>query len=307
MNKLLAIVIPAYKSHFLKETLDSLCKQTCKDFILYIGDDCSPFNIKEIVDTYIDHIQIVYYRFQNNLGKIDLVGQWERCIALSKEPWIWLFSDDDTMDETCVERFYEAIKLFPNQEIFHYNVNVIDQNSNIIKRTRFPKVLSSQDFALGKLKGILNSYVVEYAFSRNIYEKNQGFQKFDLAWNSDDATWIKFGISNGIKTITGACVNWRKSSLNISPQNTNREIVLRKLNANLAYLSWLLTLSFTNKKIRFLISMTTWFMTNLITYRNALSNIEQDKWIRKYCQTINKFYCYPFCKIYIFIKQLLKS
>ena len=38
----LAIVIPAYKSTFLPAALDSIAAQTCQDFTLYIGDDCSP-------------------------------------------------------------------------------------------------------------------------------------------------------------------------------------------------------------------------------------------------------------------------
>ena len=37
----LAIVIPAYKSTFLPVALDSIVAQTCKDFTLYIGGDCS--------------------------------------------------------------------------------------------------------------------------------------------------------------------------------------------------------------------------------------------------------------------------
>lgn len=36
----LAIIIPAYKATFLKQTLDAFEAQTCHDFNLYIGDDC---------------------------------------------------------------------------------------------------------------------------------------------------------------------------------------------------------------------------------------------------------------------------
>ena len=50
-NKL-AIVIPAYKSTFLAAALDSIAAQTCQDFTLYIGDDCSPNNLEEIVGRY---------------------------------------------------------------------------------------------------------------------------------------------------------------------------------------------------------------------------------------------------------------
>ena len=48
-NETLAIVIPAYKRDFLAETLQSLVNQTNQHFHLYIGDDHSPYNLKEVV------------------------------------------------------------------------------------------------------------------------------------------------------------------------------------------------------------------------------------------------------------------
>src|ERR1035437_3960780 len=108
MSKL-AIVIPAYKRMFFNEALSSIAKQTNKNFTLYIGDDCSPCNLYNIVEKYEKSIPIVYRHFDENIGRKDLVVQWERCIDLvGDEEWIWLFSDDDIMDPTCVENFYNT-------------------------------------------------------------------------------------------------------------------------------------------------------------------------------------------------------
>ena len=107
----LAIVIPAYKATFLAAALDSIAAQTCKDFTLYIGDDHSPNNLEEIVGRYREKINLVYKRFDNNLGGKDLVAQWERCIDMTQdEEWLWLFSDDDVMEPSCVENFYRVYK-----------------------------------------------------------------------------------------------------------------------------------------------------------------------------------------------------
>lgn len=43
--KKLAIIIPAYKPRFLRETLDSIAKQNNHDFTVYIGDDASPYQL----------------------------------------------------------------------------------------------------------------------------------------------------------------------------------------------------------------------------------------------------------------------
>ena len=97
MEEKIAIVIPAYKFRFLRQTLDSIVVQTCRSFTVYIGDDASPQNLKEIVSDYADKMNIVYRRFDTNLGGVDLPGHWDRCIALAKEPVVWFFSDDDLM------------------------------------------------------------------------------------------------------------------------------------------------------------------------------------------------------------------
>ena len=70
MKDALAIIIPAYKPDYLAETLESLTKQTNKDFKVYIGDDASPFSLEDIVGQFSDKLNIVYKKFDKNIGKI---------------------------------------------------------------------------------------------------------------------------------------------------------------------------------------------------------------------------------------------
>lgn len=239
MKSNLAIVIPAYKIDFFRATLDSLATQTCKDFTVYIGDDCSSADFKSLVDEYSSQLDVVYNRFDTNLGGKDLVGQWTRCIRMTKgEPWIWLFSDDDMMGTDCVEKFFEAIKEEPEYDLYHFNVEAIDENGDVfIKCREFPDVLTSLDFYKMKERDDIDSFVVEYIFRRDVYEKEGGFQKFDLAWGSDIATWVKLGNRRGIKTVKQAKVYWRKSHVNITP-NRHPEMVARKFMINIDYLQW---------------------------------------------------------------------
>lgn len=60
MEEKIAIVIPAYKCRFLRQTLDSIVVQTCRSFTVYIGDDASPQNLKEIVSDYADKMNGSY-------------------------------------------------------------------------------------------------------------------------------------------------------------------------------------------------------------------------------------------------------
>lgn len=238
MHKKLAIVIPAYKSTFLYQTLESIASQSDKRFTLYIGDDCSPYNIKSIVDDFKDRIEIVYHRFENNLGGKDLVAQWERCIALTKdEPYIWLFSDDDVMDSHCVEEFYKSVNDHPDAEVFRFDVKVVDGKGDILRVSKYPEIIKSRDLYLKKIKGSLECFVVEYIFKRDTYIREGGFVNFDLAWGSDLATWVKFGKNNGIRSLSNSCIHWRSSGENIST-DYNPEILARKISALAECLKW---------------------------------------------------------------------
>lgn len=238
--KSLAIIIPAYKKTFLKEALESIATQTCKDFTLYIGDDCSPYDLESIVNEYRNQIDLVYKRFSNNLGGQDLVAQWERCIDMShNEPYIWLFSDDDVMEKTCVEAFLNLPEHIKKNYLIHFNIKIIEMDTQLhIKQEKpFPPILTAKQYLDGKLFGIshnyLKSFVVEFIFNRNLYQKSKGFQHFDLAWGSDFLTWVKMaGYCKGIYSINQnkACVYWRKSDENISPDKS-KPVVIRKLHS----------------------------------------------------------------------------
>ena len=240
MTHQLAIIIPAYKATFLPAALDSIAAQTCKDFTLYVGDDCSPEPIGDIVEQYKDKINLVCQRFDSNLGGKDLVAQWERCIAMSQEePYIWLFSDDDVMEPNCVELLLQQIENTKGAyDLYHFDSYRIDGNGKFeLLRKPYPSVLSSYDFYKGKMLGKYDSYVVENVFSRSIYKQSGGFKNFDLAWGSDVAPWCIFSNDKGMCSVPGALLGWRRSSQNITPRKT-RETVERKLMADCAFLCW---------------------------------------------------------------------
>lgn len=237
--KKLAIVIPAFKATYLDAALNSIALQTRKQFNVYIGDDASPEDLQSISMRWEKYLPIVYHRFEFNLGMTDLVAHWHRSIALSKEPWIWLFSDDDLMDAECCDAIFQEIeRAHPNVEIFHFNVRIINNLGNLIfEPPDFPATLSIEDFAIKRFSGELSSFAPDYVFSRDAFLRSSGFQSFPRAWCSDDATWIKIAGENGIKTLVGPKISWRASDLNIS---TNHKLDgLDKLTASLHYIKWL--------------------------------------------------------------------
>lgn len=236
MNKL-AIVIPFYKASFFEETLQSIANQTNKDFILYIGDDASPDSITNLLKKYEINISIVYKRFDNNLGKTSLIKHWTRCIELTNhEKWLWLFGDDDVMPSDAVDRFYENLQKYPNEDLFRFNLQIVDANGKIIhSATTNPDRETCLSFINRRLNFQLNTTVVEYIFSRKAFNDNNGFVDFPLGWFSDDVTWLNLAKEKGILSIHGLPVSWRYSGKNISSLNIDYQ---QKVDALLLYLKY---------------------------------------------------------------------
>lgn len=235
--KSLAIIIPAYKDTYLRETLDSLVSQTINDFVVYIGDDCSPYNLKSIVNEYECKLNIVYVRFDNNLGGKSLVAQWNRCVAMSKEKYIWLFSDDDLLPPDAVERFWNFEE--SHKEIFdicRLPLELVDRNGNTtMKLEDYPRYMCSEDYLKKRLSCEILSSASEYIFTREIYNKC-GFVEFPLAWCSDDASWAQMAKEKGLYTIEGLPVQFRMSGDNISSCDDNYSA---KYYANLSFIEWI--------------------------------------------------------------------
>lgn len=238
----IAIIIPAYKRRFLHATLKSIAEQNNNNFTLYVGDDASPEDLESVVRSYEHSIKLVYHRFAHNLGKSDLAGHWERCINLSSEPLIWLFSDDDIMPPNGIERVVSASQKYGTEKVmFRLPLSVIDAEGNVISEnppfTSFEKI-SGYDFLLGKMGKGMHTAAIEYIFSRDVWLNSGGFVKFPMAWCSDDATWAAFAdYTGGMIALPGVSVGWR----NAEGQNISNSTCFdrEKLKATRLFLKWM--------------------------------------------------------------------
>ena len=154
MKNKLAIIIPAYKACFFREVLDSIVRQSNRDFTVYIGDDASPDDLESIVSDYKDKLDIFYFRFEQNWGGRDLVAHWERCIELSDEPLVWLFSDDDLMPPDAVERVIKGWKRSGECDaVFRFPLAIVDAYGEL-KYTNPPFVHLSGFYGTGLYSGV---------------------------------------------------------------------------------------------------------------------------------------------------------
>ncbi|MEM4406658.1 MAG: glycosyltransferase family A protein [Candidatus Methanomethylicaceae archaeon] len=238
----LAIVIPAYKSAYLERTLKSISEQTDQRYKVYICDDASPWPIQEIVGRCgLPTDRVVYHRFESNLGRRSLAQHWDRCIRLSKEPWVWLFSDDDIMEHLCVEAFYQTLcRTNGSHDIYRFDTAVIDGADKIVSLSPpNPDVESWDKLAYFVLRGLRLIVQQSLVFRRTAYEKIGGFLDWPNGWHSDCAFAIACATNAGICTVRPGRVLFRQAGLNISSTRSWDNARFKRA-ATARFVEWLL-------------------------------------------------------------------
>lgn len=223
---LLGIVIPYYNITFFEETLQSLANQTNKNFKVYIGNDASPDNPITLINSYQDDLNITYLKFEKNLGKNSLTTQWDRCIKMvQEEKWIMILGDDDVLDCSVVNSFYDQFEVFNNKSrVVRFATRTISEKTNSISDIfEHPVWERSEDSFYRKFRWLTRSSLSEYIFERDSY-LNHKFFPYPLAWHSDDRAWLEFSENTPIFTINEAVVFIRNSSISISGKTDNENL-----------------------------------------------------------------------------------
>jgi hypothetical protein len=112
--KILTIFTPTYnRAHTIVRTYESLCRQSCKDFIWLVIDDGSSDNTKELVAYWISEGRIeIEYIYQENQGMHGAHNTAYRNIHTELNTCI---DSDDYMPDDAVEKICEFWKLYGSE------------------------------------------------------------------------------------------------------------------------------------------------------------------------------------------------
>ncbi len=238
----LAIVVPYFKLPFFEATLKSLANQTDKRFKVYIGDDASPENPSVLLEKYKPQLDFNYQQFDNNLGSVSLVKQWERCMTMvQEEEWIMILCDDDVLGENVVAEFYASVNEVSQQNInvIRYATQVINQYSEVISGIyQHPKLEKSIAFLFRKINGGTRSSLSEFVFRKSVLQEIK-FKDLPLAWYSDYLAVLECTFFEYIYTINNALVFFRLSEINIT---SKKDDMLEKNIATFNYYYYLLNI-----------------------------------------------------------------
>lgn len=235
MDSLISFVLPAYKADFLSEAIHSILNQTYTNFELIIVNDASPQNLKTIVDSFSD-TRIQYFENPKNIGKIDLVQNWNNCLKRAHGEYVILASDDDVYHPTYLQTMVDLIKKYPNVDLFHCRLRYIDAQKHFLFYSQAASEYETVwDFIYNRIFYGRKQTAPEFMFRRAAIEPIGGFINFPIAWYSDDATW-NYLAQNGVAYSSKALLDFRMSGLNLSTSSLNG---LQKIQAMKLYVKWL--------------------------------------------------------------------
>lgn len=224
-----SVTIPSYKGLYLEEAIKSVLKQSFQNFELIIVDDCSPDDLKSIVDRF-DDTRIKYYRNDNNCGAINVVDNWNICLGYCTGEYVLCMGDDDRLLPCCLEEFSKLIEKHPNLNVFHAWTQIIDENGSVLDVLE-PRPQWESAYALNYYRWSgRRQYIGDFCYRTQHLRDNDGYYKLPLAWGSDDITAVRAAAIGGIANTQRPCFEYRVNRYTISNNPSLIEMKLKALN-----------------------------------------------------------------------------
>ena len=230
-----SVVLPAWKGKFLREAIGSILAQTFSDFELLIVDDCSPEDIRGIVNSFPDP-RIRYSRNGQNIGARDLAAAWNKAMENARGEYAVLASDDDLYEKDFLSTLVALADEHKDISLFHSRVAFIDSAGLALGLSEErPEYETPAEFLFSRAVKRNWQFAPEFLFRVDRFRAIGGFVSFPRAWYSDDATWLKLAFEGGVIYSPRVLFRWRKSSDNISSLFSDLE---DKLKAGFLYKRW---------------------------------------------------------------------
>ena len=231
-----SICIPAYKSKFLKECIESILEQTFQDFELLVLNDNSPQPVEEIVMGF-DKDRIRYYKNESNVGALKLVDNWNKLLSLAKGEYIMVMGDDDLLEPDYLEEFLKLISAYPDLDVYHCRSQIIDDAGETQMLTPgCPSFESVYDSIWHRLNQYRSNYISDYVYLTEALRAKGGFHNLPLAWGSDDITAFIASADHGIAHTNKPVFKYRSHGTSISSTTGND---FDKMVADEGYADWL--------------------------------------------------------------------
>lgn len=152
-SPLVSVCIPTYRdARFLAQSLGSIVSQTYSNVEILVGDDASPDNTAEVVDSF-QYPRIRYLRNQVNLGQFENVNH---LVSQCRGKYIAIYHSDDYYDPEIVRKETAFLESHPEVgAVFALDQRVDDSGRIIGKMKLMPEIRTNTALAFSEIFPIL--------------------------------------------------------------------------------------------------------------------------------------------------------
>jgi glycosyltransferase involved in cell wall biosynthesis len=126
-----SVIVPNYNhAPYLEWRIDSILKQTFRDFDVLLLDDASTDNSREVIERYRGRPQVRICYNDTNSGSV--FCQWEKGISLTSGDYIWIAESDDWADPHFLERLVPLLDTHPRVGLAYCQSWIADRDFKII-------------------------------------------------------------------------------------------------------------------------------------------------------------------------------
>ncbi len=98
-----SVIVPNYNhGRFLQQRIESILRQTYRDFELILLDDCSTDQSRAVLSEYVGDPRVRSEFNKSNSGSA--FRQWNKGVRLARGKYVWIAESDDYADEKLLER-----------------------------------------------------------------------------------------------------------------------------------------------------------------------------------------------------------
>ena len=129
-----SVIIPNYNhARFLRRRIDSVLDQTFRDFEVFVLDDASSDDSRQVLEAYVGHPQVVMRLSDTNSGST--FAQWNKGVRLAHGKYVWVAESDDDADRTFLEKLVPVLDEHPRVVLVKARSLKVDEEGHHIPDT----------------------------------------------------------------------------------------------------------------------------------------------------------------------------
>jgi glycosyltransferase involved in cell wall biosynthesis len=215
-----SIIMANYNnSKYLDQAIESVMKQSCKNWELIIVDDASTDNSISIIKSYLhdDRIKLIEHKINKQYTSSLISG-----ISKISYPIFGILDSDDTLDSKAVETMISAHQNNPDAGLIYSQFAYCDENLNFIKAGYCREIPEG--------KSNLDTDCISHfkTYKKNFYDKTDGYDTEILYAEDKDIAYKMEEISKVI-FINDILYNYRMRPDSVSHIETNRATSLKSI------------------------------------------------------------------------------